>query len=150
MPRVSLPVLAAIALLALGALFARFHDPVPDQPAEDTTALLRGTWEREYSNEGVHVRRILSLQSRGAFREEVEIVDATGRLTRQAHEGTWLYDGTNLKRKYTSMNGEPPSRLRLPFATFQISFESANEFTGVDHVRGHRIRYRRLGFDAAP
>jgi hypothetical protein len=149
MPRVSLPVLAAIAMLALLGLFARYHEALPDQPSQDTAALLQGTWQREYTSEGVHVRRILSLQSRGAFREEVEIVDASGKLTRQAHEGTWLYDGTNLKRKYTSMNGEPPSRLRVPFATFQISFESANEFTGVDHVHGHRIRYRRLGFDAA-
>ncbi len=150
MPRVSLPVLAATAMLALAALFARFHDTAGDQPAQDTATRLSGTWAREYSSEGVRVRRVLSLQSRGAFREEVEIVDAQGRLTRQAHEGTWLYDGTNLKRKYTLVNGEPPSRLRLPFATFQISFESANEFTGVDHVRGHRIHYRRLGFEAAP
>ena len=150
MPRVSLPVLAATAMLALAALVARFHDTVADQPAQDTATRLNGTWEREYGSDGVRVRRILSLQARGAFREEVEIVDAKGRLTRQAHEGTWLYDGTNLKRKYTSMNGEPPSRLRVPFATFQVSFQSANEFTGVDHVRGHRIRYRRLGFDATP
>lgn len=150
MPRVSLPVLAATALLALLALFARFHESLPDQPTQDTAALLRGTWQREYDDHGVHVRRTLSLQSRGAFREEVEIVDAAGRRTRQAHEGTWLFDGTNLKRKYTSMNGDPPSRLRLPFATFQVSFQSANEFTGVDHVHGHRVRYRRLGFDAAP
>ena len=60
MPRVSLPVLAATAMLALAALFARFHDPMPDQPAQDTAALLNGTWEREY---GSDTARLVALDS---------------------------------------------------------------------------------------
>jgi hypothetical protein len=66
-------------------------------------------------------------------------------VTEFAHEGTWLFDGTNLKRKYTLMDGKPPSRLNVPFATFEITFASRNSFTGVDHIHGHRIEYRRLG-----
>ena len=112
--------------------------------AIDRQDLLRGTWLREYSEDGVRVRRVLELAPGGAFREHVRIAEAGGRVTRMEHQGTWLYDGTNLKRKYTLMNGEPPSRLNVPFATFQIAFESSNEFTGVDHIHAHKVHYRRV------
>ncbi|HEY0822523.1 MAG TPA: hypothetical protein VGD76_01955 [Ramlibacter sp.] len=157
MPRVSFPTLGLVATLALVVLLTRFQgtlgeEALPARPglsAQDTANLLRGTWEREYTEGGVRVRRVLSLEAGGTFHEKVRIVDAAGRLTQQAHAGTWLYDGTNLKRKYTLMNGEPPSRLNVPFATFEVSFDSANEFTGVNHVHRQRIHYRRIGFDAA-
>jgi hypothetical protein len=155
MPRVSFPTLAFVAMLALVVLASRFQalgeQPSAAQPgmsAQDTTNRLRGTWQRDYAQDGVQVRRVLSLEPGGTFHESVRIVDTAGRVTQQAHEGTWLFDGTNLKRKYTLMNGEPPSRLRVPFATFELSFDSANEFTGVDHVHRQRVHYRRIGFDA--
>lgn len=156
MPRVSFPPLAVVAMLALVVLAARFQGTLgedapaaqPGMSAEDTANRLRGTWQREYTVDGAQVRRVLSLEAGGTFHESVRIVDAAGQLTQQAHEGTWVYDGTNLKRKYTRVNGEPPSRLQLPFATFEVSFDSANEFTGVNHVHRLRIHYRRIGFDA--
>lgn len=156
MSRVSLPVLGIVAMLALIVLVARFQSAVPDtgaatatgMSAQDRGALLRGTWLREYGDDGVQVRRVLSLEAGGSFHETVRIVDAAGRVTQQAHEGTWVYDGTNLKRKYTLMNGQPPSRLNVPFATFEVRFDTPNEFTGVDHIHGHRIHYRRMGFVA--
>ena len=58
--------------------------------------------------------------------------------------GTWFHDGTNLKRKYTVMNGQPSSRLKLPFATFEIRFASRNEFVGTDHVHRNTVRYERV------
>ena len=133
--------------LVLGALVLLFSQWEPPAPQQDGTNLLRGTWERVYSEKGTQVRRTLTLAERGAFREHVRVVEADGRVTEFSHEGTWLYDGTNLKRRYTLVNGEPPSRLRPPFATFEISFESGNAFTGVDHVHGHTVRYRRVGYD---
>jgi hypothetical protein len=90
------------------------------------------------------VRRVLQLEGGGAFRESVRIADAQGRITRLEHEGTWLYDGTNLKRKYTLMNGRPPSRLNVPFATFEVDFQGRNDFVGVDHVHRVRVEYRRV------
>jgi len=105
---------------------------------------LAGTWLREQTEQGVRSRRLLQLAPDGAFRERVRIVTDTGEVSEQEHAGTWLYDGTNLKRKYTLMNGSPPSRLKLPFATFEIRFESRNEFVGRDHIHRNTVRYRRV------
>jgi hypothetical protein len=96
------------------------------------------------------VRRTLTLEPGGAFREAVRMTSAGGNVTEYAHAGTWLFDGRNLKRRYSSMNGEPPSRRNLPFATFEIAFYSRNEFTGVDHIHRNRVVYRRVGPDAQP
>ena len=92
----------------------------------------------------MHARRLLRLAPDGEFQEHVHIVDASGKVWRQEHAGTWLYDGTNLKRKYTLMNGRPPSRLNLPFATFAIRFESASAFVGVDHIHRNTVRYQKV------
>lgn len=142
------------AVLAAGALLSTCRAPgagVEVMSASgfvgDPEALLPGTWLREAQADGVTTRRILTLESTHLFREAVRVTDATGRSVEYAHEGTWLYDGMNLKRKYTLMNGRPPSRLNLPFATFQITFDSPREFRGVDHIRGHRIEYRRVAPD---
>ena len=117
----------------------------PDQQAVQSQ--LEGSWLREYASDGVRAKRLLVLDADGSFRELVRITDAAGAVIEQLHAGTWLYDGTNLKRKYTSMNGKPPSRLNLPFATFQLRFESKNEFVGTDHVHRNEVRYRRVQAD---
>lgn len=142
----------ALAGLAVAAAFATCAPPpgssgpadASGYSAEDTASLLVGTWLREYAGDGVQVRRLLVLEAGGAFREASRVTDASGQVRDYLHEGTWLFDGTNLKRKYTSINGEPPSRLNLPFATFAIVFETRNEFVGVDHIHDNRIRYRRV------
>lgn len=144
-----------VPLVGLGALTWILNTWLPatatlSPAALDRQDLLRGTWLREYSEDGVQVRRVLELEPDGAFRESVRIADRAGRVTRLEHEGTWLYDGTNLKRKYTSMNGEPPSRLKAPFATFEVAFQSRNDFVGVDHVHGVRVEYRRVPEDTLP
>ena len=129
--------LLAVALLALAALLSN------RLPAADSQEL-QGTWLREIRDRGVTARHLLVLAPDGAFRETVRVVDGAGAVTHYVHAGTWLFDGTNLKRKYTVVNGEPPSRLNLPFATFEIAFASRNEFDGIDHIHGNRIAYRRV------
>lgn len=138
----------APGLVALGAMLSTCAVAPTDPPHIEQQ--LQGTWLREYAMHGMKARRILTLELGGSFRERVRVVDQAGAITDYDHEGTWLYDGTNLKRKYTLMNGKPPSRLNLPFATFQISFESSDEFLGVDHIRGHRVRYRRVAPETQP
>lgn len=144
------------AALGAGALLMMAQAPVTGVEVVsasgfvgDPEALLPGTWLRESRTEGITTRHLLTLEPDHRFREAVRVIDASGRATDYAHAGTWLYDGTNLKRKYTSMNGQPPSRLNLPFATFQITFDSPREFRGVDHIRGNRIEYRRVPADTA-
>jgi hypothetical protein len=140
----------ALAALALTFEVSPLHPARPTGMQADIEQQLQGTWLREYAQQGVNVRRILTLQLDGSFLEKVRIVDQAGAVTDYAHEGTWLYDGTNLKRKYTMMNGKPPSRLNLPFATFQVSFEHSDEFLGIDHIHGHRVRYWRVAPDTQP
>jgi hypothetical protein len=146
-----------LAALALGGLLALQDGARPGagpgilaRNASDVQDMLQGAWLREYTADGVKVRRVLTLDANGTFQERVRAVDAGGSETRFEHEGTWLYDGTNLKRKYTLMNGKPPSRLNVPFATFEIRFETRNEFRGVDHVHRNKVLYRRVGFDERP
>jgi hypothetical protein len=146
MPRSSLLPGCAAALLALALLLGGCEGP----QAQDVEQGLHGTWLRELTEKGITSRRILVLQPDGVFHESVRIVDTGGAVTEQAHEGTWIYDGTNLKRKYTLMNGKSPSRLNLPFATFEIRFETRNEFTGVDHIHGNTIRYQRVAPETRP
>jgi hypothetical protein len=146
------PVLWGVAALALAGLLASIEASRPgaaaeattERRAEDTRELLPGTWLREYTARDVRVRRILTLAPGGAFRESVRAIDSAQGVIEHVHEGTWLYDGTNLKRKYTLVDGRPPSRLNLPFATFEIAFETRNEFVGVDHIHRNRIVYRRV------
>jgi hypothetical protein len=112
--------------------------------ADEVAQRLQGRWVREQTAEGVRSRRILTLAGDGTFTETVRVIDATGASREYLHEGTWIYDGTNLKRKYTLMAGKPPSRLNLPFVTFEIAFRSRNEFEGIDHIHRNRIQYHRV------
>jgi hypothetical protein len=130
----------AMALLALAVLLS-----LGDGRSSDAQGRLLGTWLRETQEQGVSARHLLVLEPGGVFHETVRVVDGRGVATRFTHAGTWLYDGTNLKRRYTLVNGEPPSRLNgPPFATFEIAFASRNAFDGVDHIHGNRIAYRRV------
>jgi hypothetical protein len=143
------------AVLAAGAILSTCEGPASGVEevmsasgfVGDPVKLLPGTWLREAKAEGVTTRRILTLGADHRFREAVRVIDGAGRSAEYVHEGTWLYDGTNLKRKYTSMNGRPPSRLNLPFATFQITFDSPRQFRGVDHIHGNEIEYHRVAPD---
>jgi hypothetical protein len=148
MPRIPLALTWTAGMLAASVLLTTCDNFLPSPVVDERTGApgeaLRGTWLREYTEDGVEVRRLLVLAPDGAFHEKGKVTTRAGAVTQTEHEGNWIYDGTNLKRKYTLMNGKSPSRLNLPFATFEIRFESRNEFTGVDHIHGHRIRYRRV------
>lgn len=134
---------AAGVLVALAALLAACEPP-PAMVVDEVEQRLVGTWVREQAGDGVRSRRILALASDHTFSETVRVIDQAGAATEYRHEGTWFYDGTNLKRKYTLMNGEPPSRLNLPFVTFQVEFRTRNEFVGIDHIHRNRVEYRRV------
>ncbi|NML44226.1 hypothetical protein HHL11_10730 [Ramlibacter sp. G-1-2-2] len=148
--RTSWSVIAILAaLVVLASAFQGALRSTPDA-GEDDGELLQGTWLREYSDQGTTIRRVLDLEPSGAFHEAVRVVQPSGGVARFAHEGTWHYDGTNLKRHYTLVNGKPPSRLNVPFATFQVTFDSPNEFTGVDHVHKVEVRYERVPAGTEP
>ena len=132
-------------LALLCTLLCACHSAPPDAPAEVVQRQLVGTWLREYDEQGTHVRRILVLDAQGAFREASTAIGPGDLVARQSQgSGAWLFDGTNLKRHYSSVNGKPLSAPTVPFATFEIRFPSRSEFIGVDHVRKLELRYRRV------
>ena len=138
--------LGSIALLA--ALAAGCH-PAPD-PSDEVRERLVGTWLRDYEENGTRVRRILVLEPDGRFREMSRSLGPQESGTRHSHEGDWLYDGTNLKRRYTLMDGQPVSAPTMPFAAFQIRFTGSHEFMGVDNVRHRELRYQRAPAGTGP
>jgi hypothetical protein len=115
-----------------------------DAPDEIVQQRLLGTWLREFEENGIRVRRLLVLESDATFRETSRVTDVQGGVTEHSHAGGWLYDGTNLKRKYTRMDGKQPAAPTLPFAAFELRFASNNEFIGIDNVHKREVRYRRV------
>ena len=121
-------------------------DSAPDDSDVDTVRQrLIGTWLREYDVQGAHVRRVLVLEADGKFREMSTVAAPDNPDTVKSQgTGQWLFDGTNLKRHYASLNGKPISAPTLPFVTFQVSFPSRSEFVGVDHVHKLEVHYERV------
>ncbi|MCJ0762978.1 hypothetical protein [Variovorax terrae] len=137
------------AVLAATLCVACDHPP-DDSPVQDAEQRLLGTWLREYEEDGTQVRRVLVLAPDGHFEESARIVESDGTVVEHHHAGEWHFDGTNLKRRYTRVDGKPPSAPAMPYATFEIRFESRNEFTGIDHVRGREVRYQRVAEGTLP
>ena len=133
-----------IAQLLACFMLAGCDSAPADLPVEAVQQRLVGSWLREYQQEGARVRRLLVLGPDGRFSESAEVVDAAGALTTHLHAGEWTYDGTNLKRRYTSFDGKQPSAPTLPYATFALRFESNREFVGTDNVRKREVRYQRV------
>lgn len=133
-------VLGSLAILSLVAC----DSPGPDSATEAVQQRLVGSWLRDYEQDGAHVRRLLVLSEDGHFSETAQVTTRSGTTTEHSNAGEWLYDGTNLKRKYLNSDGKPMSRLTLPFATFALRFESNREFVGVDNLHKLEVRYQRV------
>jgi hypothetical protein len=135
---------AAAAVLGMVMLLTGCEPSPHDASDESVRERLVGHWLRDYDEGNLHVRRLLVLQSDGQFRESVRAVDASGQATELENEGEWLFDGTNLKRRYKLLDGKTISAPFAPFATFEIKFESNREFIGLDHVHKRSVRYQRV------
>lgn len=130
-----------LALALTGLLLVSCDSPPADSPDEAVQRRLVGSWIRQYEQDGARVRRRLVLEADGRFSETARVVDAGGLVTQHSHAGAWTFDGTNLKRRYTSFDGKQPAAPTLPYVTFQLKFESIREFVGFDHIRKREVRY---------
>ena len=135
--RFALPLLAGLCLSACDS-------PPVDSALENVQQRLVGSWLRDYEQDGAQVRRLLVLEADGHFTETARVTAPGGTVTEHTSVGEWLYDGTNLKRKYLSSDGKPMSRLTLPFATFALRFESNREFVGIDNLHKLEVHYQRV------
>jgi hypothetical protein len=135
------------------------------QDVDDVQQRLLGSWLRDDVEDGAHVRRVLVLQPGGRFAETskaiqvaqatqvTQVTEATQGdtvLAQHAHSGDWLFDGTNLKRRYTLIDGRQPSAPTFPYAAFEIRFESRNVFIGTDNIRKRQVRYQRVADGTLP
>ena len=144
------PLKRRLVATALSSLMLVACNNAPyDAPAHEVQQRLVGNWLREYDQEGARIRRLLVLEADGRFSETALVVDAGGTITEHAHAGQWTFDGTNLKRRYSSFNGKQPHAPTLPFATFAIRFVSRQEFVGVDNLRKREVHYQRVEPGAA-
>lgn len=139
---------AAVALAAVlcVACDGRSDDPLVEQVQDR----LVGTWLREYREDAVTVRRVLVLERAGSFRERSTVTQAGAHPVQHRHEGEWLFDGMNLKRRYTLVDGRLPAAPMVPFATLQLKFPSRHEFIGIDNVRHRAVRYERVAEGTEP
>ena len=151
MPR-SFP-LPCLWLLALPVALSGAGCGPPAVEADSPRAVeerLVGTWLREYAQDGVRIRRVLVLEPGGHFREMSRRSDLAASQADHVHAGEWRFDGVNLKRRYTSVDGRLPAAPAMPYATFELKFRSRNEFTGVDNVRGREVEYARVAEGTLP
>ncbi|ABE44655.1 hypothetical protein Bpro_2739 [Polaromonas sp. JS666] len=137
------------AVLTLGAL-AACNGPPDDSHTEDVQLQLTGTWLRDCEENDTRVRRVLVLGQDGHFGEMSKATQRDGVLVEHHHAGEWHFDGTNLKRRYTSIDGQKPSAPKFPYAAFEVRFESRNEFIGTDNIRKRQVRYRRVADGTLP
>ncbi len=135
---------AAAAVLGMGLCLAACEPSQLGANDDPTRERLVGYWLRDYDEGTQHVRRLLVLQADGQFRESVRAVDANGQATALENQGEWLFDGTNLKRRYKRLDGQTISAPFAPFATFEIRFESSRAFIGLDHVHKRSVHYQRV------
>jgi hypothetical protein len=135
------------------------------QDIDDVQQRLVGSWLRDGEEDGARVRRVLVLQPGGRFAETSKATKFTGTniatdaplgaqgdavLAQHAHSGDWLFDGTNLKRRYTLIDGRQPSAPTFPYAAFELRFESRNVFIGTDNIRKRQVRYQRVADGTLP
>jgi hypothetical protein len=140
----------AFLLALLGVVAAGCNSPPDDASPQAVESQLAGTWLREYEEDGVKIRRVLVLQAGGQFQELAKAAAPDATAAEHSHAGEWLFDGTNLKRRYTRMDGRQPSAPTIPYATFEIRFASRNEFIGLDRVHKREVRYRRVDDGTLP
>ena len=136
-------------LMLAGAL-AGCSGPPDDSRAEEVQLQLMGTWLRDYEENGIRVRRVLVLAQDGHFSEMAKATQHDEIMARHDHSGEWHFDGTNLKRRYTSIDGRQPSAPKFPYAAIELRFESRNEFIGTDNVRKRQVRYQRVADGTLP
>lgn len=138
------------AVLMLAGALAACNGPPDDSRAEEVQLQLMGTWLRDYEENGTRVSRVLVLAQDGHFDEMSKATQRDAMLAQHHHAGEWHFDGTNLKRRYTSIDGQKPSAPKFPYAAFEVRFETRNEFIGTDNIRKRQVRYRRVADGTLP
>jgi hypothetical protein len=137
--------LAAVPVLLVASLLSSCEDP----QVRDVKRRLVGTWVTESEEHGGVTRRVLTLELDGHTRETLQVVAATGASSVQSRDGEWFFDGVNLKRKYTYVDGKPLTNVYFIYETHELKSVTESEFVAASKVGRGEIRLHRAGA-AAP
>lgn len=130
--------------VALSVLFlACLVTACEDRQTRDVKARLVGTWFVESQEHGGIVRRILTLQADGHVTETVRLVAPSGASDVQSREGEWFFDGVNLKRKYTYVDGKPLTNAHFVYETYALKSVTASELVASSNVGRGEVRLKR-------
>ncbi|MBC5768339.1 hypothetical protein [Ramlibacter albus] len=121
------------------AMLAACEDP----QTRDVKARLVGTWFAESQEHGGVARRALTLEAGGHLKESVRIIAPNGASDLESREGEWFFDGVNLKRKYTYVDGQPLTNAHFIYDTHELRSVTASELVAVSNVGRGELRLKR-------
>lgn len=114
-----------------------------DRQTRDVKARLVGTWVVESPEHGGVARRVLRLQADGHVTETVRLVAPGGAADLELREGEWFFDGLNLKRKYTYVDGKPLTNAHFIYETYELKSVTASELVASSNVGRGEVRLKR-------
>ena len=109
-----------------------------------------GTWLEEVEEDGLKLRRVLSLEKDGTFQQAITMAGHDGSVRTEVIAGDWFFDGETFKRRYLTVNGKRVSGIQ--FASYQVVSLTDTELACVNHlVEGKRsVKFQRVAGGTRP
>ena len=114
-----------------------------DRQIRGVKARLVGTWFVESQEHGGIARRTLTLEANGHVKDTVRLVAPSGASDVQSREGEWFFDGVNLKRKYTYVDGKPLTNAHFIYETYELKSVTASELVASSNVGRGEVHLKR-------
>ncbi len=124
-------------------IFASLLAACEDPHVRDVKARLAGTWSAESSEHGGVGRRVLTLEADGHLTESVRLTAPGGAAATESRAGEWSFDGVNLKRKYTHVDGKPLTNAHFIYETHELKSVTATELVASSNVGRGELRLKR-------
>ena len=121
-----------------------------DQHERDVKARLAGTWYAESTEHGSSVRRVLTFEEDGRVKETVRVMAPNGATKFESRNGEWFFDGVNLKRKYTYVDGKPLTNANFIYETYELKSVTESELVAASSVGRGEVRLKRDSVGGRP
>ena len=116
-----------------------------DSQTRDVKARLVGTWVAESQEHGGVAQRVLTFEAGGRVKESVRTIAPNGASDLKSREGEWFFDGVNLKRRYTYVDGRPLTNAHFVYETHELKSVTASELVAESNVGRGALRFKREG-----
>lgn len=77
------------------------------------------------------------------MKETVHLVAPSGASNTELREGEWFFDGANLKRKYTYVDGKPLTNAHFIYETHELKSVTSSELVASSSVGRGELRLKR-------